>query len=109
MSSSQKKDIVFAVYSDNRTIFTLNDIAMLTGIDNYISLSKRIDYHVKQGKLLRPRKGANAKSNYNTEELACSLYTPSYISLEYVLQKAAVVFQYDERLTTVSFESKPRN
>ena len=37
------------------------------------------------------------------EELACTLYTPSYISLEYVLQKAGVVFQYDERITAVSY------
>ncbi|MEG1573442.1 MAG: hypothetical protein RR328_07845, partial [Bacteroidales bacterium] len=53
-----------------------------------------------------PRKGIYAKSNYNPEELACSLYTPSYISLEYVLQKAGVVFQYDERITTVSYLSR---
>lgn len=106
MSSSQNKDVVFAVYSDSRSVFTLNDIAMLTGIDSYISLSKRLDYYVKREKLLRPRKGIYAKSNYKPEELACSLYTPSYISLEYVLQKAGVVFQYDERITTVSYLSR---
>lgn len=106
MSSSRKEDVVFAVYSDSRSVFTLTDIAMLTGIDSYISLSKRLDYYVKREKLLRPRKGIYAKNNYKPEELACSLYTPSYISLEYVLQKAGVVFQYDERITTVSYLSR---
>src|SRR5690606_15407841 len=40
------------------------------------------------------------------EELACLLYTPSYLSLEYVLQKAGVIFQYDSRFTAVSYLSR---
>ena len=38
--------------------------------------------------------------------MACTLYTPSYISLEYVLQKAGIIFQYDERITAVSYLSR---
>ena len=34
------------------------------------------------------------------------LYTPSYISLEYVLQQAGVVFQYDSRYSSVSYLSR---
>jgi hypothetical protein len=64
---------------------------------------------VRKGKLLRPRKGVYVKPGYNPEELACTLYTPSYISLEYVLQKAGVVFQYDERITAVSYLSRSVN
>ncbi|MEZ5070104.1 MAG: hypothetical protein R2751_03820 [Bacteroidales bacterium] len=65
-----------------------------------------MNYYVRTGKLLNPRMGIYAKANYNPEELACLLYTPSYISLEYVLQKAGVVFQYDSRITTISYLSR---
>jgi len=61
---------------------------------------------VRAGKFLNPRKGIYAKSGFSKEELACILYTPAYISLEYVLQKAGVVFQYDPALTAVSYLSR---
>jgi hypothetical protein len=35
--------------------------------------------------------------------MACRICTPAYISLEYVLQRAGVVFQYDSRITMVSY------
>ena len=38
--------------------------------------------------------------------MACLLYTPSYISLEFVLQKAGIVFQYDSRITAISYLSR---
>lgn len=69
-------------------------------------LSKRLNHYVKDGRLLNPRRGFYAKKNYNAEELACIIYTPSYLSLEYVLQKVGVVFQYDSRLTSVSYLSR---
>lgn len=106
MSGSQNSDVVFAVYSDSRSVFTLKDIAMLTGESNFKSINGKLNYYVRKGKLLSPRKGIYVKAGYNTEELACILYTPSYISLEYVLQKAGVVFQYDERVTAVSYLSR---
>lgn len=99
-------DIVFALYQDSRTVFRLRDVAMLIGEQRFTSLNKRLNYYVGQGKLSNPRKGIYAKSGYNPEELACLLYTPSYISLEYVLQKAGVVFQYDSRITLVSYLSR---
>lgn len=46
------------------------------------------------------------KKEYNPEELACKIYTPSYISLEYILQEAGVIFQYDSRITSVSYLSR---
>ncbi|MFH2141434.1 MAG: hypothetical protein ABIJ97_03355, partial [Bacteroidota bacterium] len=47
--------------------------------------------------------GIYVKDNFNSEELACKIYKPSYISLEYVLQKAGVIFQYSEKITLVSY------
>jgi hypothetical protein len=109
MSSSQKYDLILSVYNDKRSVFTLNDIAMLICESNFKRLNERLNYYVRTGKLFRPRKGIYVKFNYDPEELACTLYTPSYISLEYVLQKAGVVFQYDERITAVSYLSRSIN
>jgi hypothetical protein len=103
MFSSQNNisAIILAIYSDNRTVFRLKDIALLTGETNFLSLNKKLNYHVKTGKLQNPRKGIYTKPDYNPEEMACTIFTPSYISLEYVLQKAGVLFQYDSRITVV--------
>ena len=106
MFSSQKTDVLFTIYNNNRTVFTFSNIALLTGESNAAKLSNKLNYYVHSGKLLNPRKGIYAKNNYNPEELACLLYTPSYISLEYVLQKAGVIFQYDEKITAVSYLSR---
>ncbi len=101
--SHNNVDIVLAIYQDIRTTFRLNDIALLTGETNFQSLNKKLNYYVRSGKLQNPRKGIYAKPAYNQEELACTVYTPSYISLEYVLQKAGIVFQYDSTITAVSY------
>ena len=106
MFSSQKTDVLFTIYNNNRTVYTFSNIALLTGESNAAKLSNKLNYYVHSGKLLNPRKGIYAKNNYNPEELACLLYTPSYISLEYVLQKAGVIFQYDEKITVVSYLSR---
>jgi len=103
MNSSRNENILFPIYRDSRTVFTLNDIAVLTGESDFNSLNKKINYQVGQGRLERPRKGVYVKEGYNPEELACKLYVPSYISLEYILQEAGVVFQYDSRITSVSY------
>ena len=108
MFSSHKAniDIVLAIYKESRTVFRLKDIAILVGEDNFQSLNKKLNYYVQTGKLENPRKGIYAKPNYNIEELACTIFNPSYISLEYVLQKAGIVFQYDSRITSVSYLSR---
>lgn len=103
MNSSRNENILFSIYRDSRTVFTLNDIAVLTGGSDFNSLNKKINYQVGQGRLERPRKGIYVKEGYNPEELACKLYVPSYISLEYILQEAGVMFQYDSRITSVSY------
>lgn len=106
MTGSQSKDLILSIFSDARSVFSLNDVAMLIGESDFKKLNERLNYYVHKDKLLRPRKGIYVKPGYNPEEFACTLYTPSYISLEYVLQKAGVVFQYDERITAVSYLSR---
>lgn len=108
MFSSQKakNDLILLIYQDARTVFRLGDIAMIAGETNFQSLNKKLNYSVHKGRLLNPRKGIYAKPHYNNEELAGRIYTPAYISLEYVLQKAGIIFQYDQRITSVSYLSR---
>ncbi len=98
--------MLYKILNDSRTVFTLPDIAMLVGETNFESINSKLNYYVKTNKLSRPRKGMYVKNNYNPLELACRLYTPSYISLEYVLQQAGIIFQYDITITAVSYLSR---
>lgn len=99
-------NIIISIYKDIRTVFRLNDIALLVGETNFQLLNKKLNYYVRTGKLQNPRKGIYTKPDFSEEELACSVYKPSYISLEYVLQRAGVIFQYDSRITSVSYLSR---
>ena len=105
-SPNIKSNIILTIFQDVKTVFRLRDIALMIGEKDFESLNKKFNYYVRTGKLLNPRKGIYAKPNYSSEELACVLYTPSYISLEYVLQKEGVLFQFDSRITTISYLSR---
>ena len=105
MYSSQKEkeiDILFEIYKDSRTVFKINDIALLINSGNPL-LYQKLNKLVKKGKLLNIRKGIYAKEGYKSEELACLLYTPTYISLGYVLQRSGIIFQYDSAITNVCY------
>jgi hypothetical protein len=99
-------DLIYTLYKDTRTVFRLKDVAMLMGETNFKSLNLKLNYYVSTGRLQNPRKGLYCKNDYNREELACRIFAPSYISLEYVLQQAGITFQYDSRLTMVSYLSR---
>jgi hypothetical protein len=103
---NNKTDLIFSIYKDIRTVYKLKDIALLVGEENFGSLNQKLNYHVSTGKLFSPRKGIYAKSGYNKNELACTIFTPSYISLEFVLQKAGIIFQFDSRITAISYLSR---
>lgn len=105
-SQMKKKDFILEIYKDKRTVFRLSDIAMLFPQEKIRYMSDRLGYYVQTGRLLNPRKGIYAKPDYNPPELANLLYAPSYISLEYVLQRAGIIFQYDSRYTCVSYISR---
>ena len=105
-SQIQKADVLFSIYQDPSSVFRLMDIALITGITNRKLLSAKLNYYVRNGKLGNPRKGIYTKANYSPEELACKLFAPSYISLEHVLQKAGVIFQYDAAISSISYLSR---
>lgn len=103
---NESSDLIYLLYTDPHTVFRLRDVALIAGESDALKLGQRLNYYVRTGRLLNPRKGIYAKEGYNPEELSNILYTPSYLSLEYVLQKAGVVSQDDSQLTAVSYLSR---
>jgi hypothetical protein len=102
----RNSDFILEVYKDKRTVFTFNDLGLLLGESDKDKLKQKVNYYVRNKMILNIRKGIYAKENYNPEELACKIFTPAYLSLEYVLQKAGVIFQYSGKFTLVSYLSR---
>lgn len=81
-SRNQKADILLKIYQSTSSVFRLKDVALITGETEQQLLSAKLNYYVRKGKLINPRKGLYSKTNYSTEEFACKIFAPSYISLE---------------------------
>lgn len=81
-------------------------MALLVHEPDFVRLKQRLHYYVITNRLRNPRKGIYVKENYSPEELACKIYTPAYISLEYVLQKSGIIFQFSNHITIVSYLSR---
>lgn len=79
---------------------------MLTNNRNADNLKASVNYYVSRGVVRRVRKGVYVKDSYQPEELAGRIYSPSYISLETVLIKAGVIFQYYPAITAISYLSR---
>ena len=79
---------------------------MLTGNRNADNLKASVNYYVSRGVVRRIRKGVYVKEPYKPEELAGRIYSPAYISLESVLVKAGVIFQYSPFITAISYLSR---
>jgi hypothetical protein len=94
------------IYNKEQTVFSFKELLMLDDVSDIKYLRQRINYYVKTGKLLNLRKGIYSKLNYNSEELASKIYSPSYISLEYVLRKEGIIFQYSRSITCISYLSR---
>ncbi|OIN95115.1 hypothetical protein AUJ38_00880 [bacterium CG1_02_42_9] len=101
-----KNNLILSLYKKPQTVFTLQEIAMLFPDIPYDNLKKRMSYFAKSGSIRKLNRGVYAKDQFNAFELANKLYTPSYISLETVLQKAGVTFQYYESIFAVSYLSR---
>lgn len=103
---SSRISLLQGILESPRTVFTVQSLMMQTACNDSGRLTKSLHYYANEGKVRNPRRGIYTKQKYNVEEMACSLFRPSYISLEYVLQRAGVVFQWDETVTCVSYLSR---
>lgn len=102
-----KKFDILKIYRLRNTVFTTRDIALIWKETDLDTIKARINYYVKREKLYAIRRGIYARDkNYDKLELATKIYTPSYVSLETVLQKEGVIFQYYEAVFVVSYLSR---
>ncbi|MDR3168795.1 MAG: hypothetical protein LBU27_03400 [Candidatus Peribacteria bacterium] len=77
-----------------KTVFTIQQIGQILHIQNTNVLRVQLTRRKQQGFLQNPHYGIWTLPHYSPEELANTLKTPSYISLETVLYAEGVVFQY---------------
>lgn len=99
-------DVLSRILSSSRTVFTPQWLALTDNTRDRESLSRSLMYYAKKGALNNPRKGIYTKPKYNEQEMACTLLSPSYISLEYVLARAGVTFQYSPAITCISYQNR---
>lgn len=99
-------DVINTILSSSRTVFTSQWLSLVCANRDRQSLRRSLMYHAQKGMLLNPRRGIYAKPQYNEQEMACALLKPSYISMEYVLARAGVTFQYSDEITCVSYQGR---
>ncbi len=87
-----------------KTIFTIDDLRQIWQIKDKNYLKTVINRLFKSAKITRVKRGIYAVNNdYNIYELANKIKSPSYVSLETVLQKKGIVFQdYSNSIYTIS-------
>jgi len=101
------KSSIEVLLRTTRTVFTIRELAYLWKINNPTTLKSKVYLLVKNKKLIRLHKGIYAVINdYNKFELAGKLKSPSYISLETVLYKAGIIFQYSTNIISISNTTK---
>jgi hypothetical protein len=90
-----------------KTILSTKDVALLWGEASTGATRVRLSYYVKTGKLIHVHHGLYAKDeNYDHFELATRIYTPSYISLETVLTRVGINFQYYSNIFVASYVNR---
>lgn len=87
-----------------QTIFSTKDAALLWSENDNKIVTDRLKKYVNAHKLVRPYRGFYAKdTNYSHLELATRIYTPAYISVETVLTREGVNFQYYGNIFVASY------
>ena len=102
------KNLTFSLYSLPNTVFTTNEISLILRESDSDRVKSRINYYVKKGVLVQLRRGIFAKNTgFEILEAANKIFTPSYISLETVLQRSGVTFQdYSRTIFVVSYQTR---
>ena len=94
------------VFSSKQSVFNLQDLGRILWVQNYNNLKSRISYYEKRWYIERIRRGIYIKEDYNIYELACKIYSPSYISFETALQKEGIIYQNDTTVYVASYLSR---
>lgn len=101
------ESLVGRLYLSGKTVFSMQEIRLLTrGLIATSALPNRLSRLVNSGDLLRLRHGVYALPPYDPLEFASKIQVPSYISMETVLRKHGVIFQYDNTITLASYQPK---
>ncbi len=99
----KKGNYISTILRSKKTVFSFKDIVLLWG-DFGNAARVRVNYYLKNGSLYRIHQGFYAKDkNYDRDELATKIYTPSYISFETVLGRNGVTFQYYGQIFVASY------
>lgn len=101
-----EKDLIVELLERPETVWSVSQIAQIMSGVEMGKLQDKLGYYVHAGKLQRLRRGIYAKRKFDPYELANKLYTPSYVSLESVLVKVGVIFQYYETIFLVTSVTK---
>lgn len=100
-------NLIAKLHQSSKTIFTNKDLALLWEETDKGKLNSKIAYYVKQKALVCLTRGVFAKTKeYDINELATSIYIPSYISFETVLREAGIIFQHYDAIFISSKCSK---
>lgn len=90
-----------------KTVFTFKDISLIWGDSDQKATIDGVNYYVKTGELHRIRRGIYAKDkNYDKLELATRIFTPSYVSFETILTQAGINFQFYNKITIASYQTR---
>lgn len=102
------KNLTSRLYLSNQTVFRLEEIALLWRDTDPVNLRSKINYYVKSGILKSPRRGIYTLTGKAADpfELATRIFIPSYISLETVLAKEGIIFQYYENISVISYQTR---
>ncbi len=103
-----KKGVYLSVVlRSKKTVFSLEDFALLWKSPTTNATQVRLNAYVKKGEFVHLRRGLYAKDrNYNRLELATRIYTPAYVSFETVLAKAGINFQFYSQIFVASYLSR---
>jgi len=94
------------IFKTKQTVFNLKDLWKILNETNYNNLKSKVSYYVKKWYLTRIRKWVFVKENFDKFELACKIYTPSYISFETVLSQEGIIYQKIDTIYVASYLSR---
>lgn len=100
----KKSQYLEVILRSPKTVFTVEDVALLWKEPSTQATRVRLSYYVRRGKLYRIRKGLYAKdARYSKLELATRIYIPSYVSFETILAQEGLIFQFHTHISVASY------